>query len=121
MGVGRCGGSSAPGGRVTHVRVWYFETRPRSAAVGSPILEGTRYFSGITRKGGKTVHVRYYASWQGFWSLGLMDEIENCRKKEMTLVLKLNYLRFLVSRKITISSQGGYFRDSVLLSVASYL
>jgi hypothetical protein len=36
---------------------------------------------------------------------------ENCRKKEMTLVLKLNYLGFLVSRKITMPSQGGYFRD----------
>jgi hypothetical protein len=28
----------------------------------------------------------------------------------MMLVLKLNYLRFLESSKITIPSQGGYFR-----------
>jgi hypothetical protein len=30
----------------------------------------------------------------------------------MTLALKLNYLRLLVSRKITMPSDGGYFRDS---------
>jgi hypothetical protein len=44
---------------------------------------------------------------------------ENYRKYEMTLVLKLNYLRFSVSRKITMPSQGGYFRDSTLSSGAS--
>jgi hypothetical protein len=118
-----CGGSSAPGGRVTHVDIvceifgcGILEPDHGRLRLGLRYLRGTRYFSNITRKGGKTVRFLVF----GFDGFRLKID-GSCRKKEMTLVLILNYLRFLVSRKITIPSQGGYFRDSVLLSGASYV
>jgi hypothetical protein len=66
VNVGRCGGSSAPGGRATHVDIvceilgcGILEPDHGRLRLGLRYLRGTRYFSNITRKGGKTVRVHY--------------------------------------------------------------
>jgi hypothetical protein len=66
MGVGRCGRSSALGVRVTHVDIvcqifgcGILEPDHGRLRLGLRYLRGTRYFSNITRKGGKMVRVHY--------------------------------------------------------------
>jgi hypothetical protein len=122
MGIGRCGRPSTPGGRVTHVDMvceifgcGILEPDHRRLRLGLWSLRGTRYFSITRRAKGRT---NCSCPLQGLLPRFLVFEFdgfrlkndENCQKKEMT-VLKLNYLRFLVSRKITMPSQGGDFRD----------